>query len=217
MIRVSTYTIRNNMPKIEGKHLMFKPSINGMKTCLLVDNSSEIKLIDKFFVRTNKISTFKLKKAIKLTLGNGEVVQTLTRGCLVDVEIGDHKEQILCYLAKLDVYTVILGDGWLQTHNPAIDWKKQTVKFNSDDCLKRECLLYGIPCIEYAIGSKIKHQIGIEKPTTMGDIDIWSVNAKYFFWIAQQKDCEGYLWIPQVRTENCIKKCCAGVISSMRK
>ena len=113
--------IRNDVPKIEGKHLVFKSSINRIKTRLLVDNGSETELIDESFVRTNKISTFKLKKAIKLTLGNGEVVQTLTRGCLVDVEIGDHKEQILCYLAKLDVYTVIFSDGWLQTHNPAID------------------------------------------------------------------------------------------------
>ena len=102
--------IRDDVPKIEGKHLVFKSSINGIKTHLLVDNGSETELIDESFVHTNKISTFKLKKAIKLTLGNGEVVQTLTRGCLVDVEIGDHKEQILCYLAKLDVYTVILGD-----------------------------------------------------------------------------------------------------------
>ena len=72
MFRVSTYAIRNNVPKIKGKHLVFKSSINGMKTRLLVDNGSETKLIDKSFVRTNKISTFKLKKAIKLTLGNSE-------------------------------------------------------------------------------------------------------------------------------------------------
>ena len=176
--------IRDDVPKIEGKHLVFKSSINRIKTRLLVDNGSETELIDESFVRTNKISTFKLKKAIKLTLGNGEVVQTLTRGCLVDVEIGDHKEQILCYLAKLDVYTVILGDGWLQTHNPAIDWKERTVKFNSGDCIERGCLLHGIPCIEFAMGSKVKHQIGTEKPTAMGDIDIRPVNAKHFFRMA---------------------------------
>ena len=176
--------IRDDVPKIKGKHLVFKSSINGIKTRLLVDNGSETKLIDESFVRTNKISTFKLKKAIKLTLGNGEVVQTLTRGCLVDVEIGDHKEQVLCYLAKLDVYTVILGDRWLQTYNPAIDWKERTVKFNSSDCMERGCLLHGISCIKFAMRSKVKHQIGTEKPTAMGDIDIRPVNAKHFFRMA---------------------------------
>ena len=62
------------MPKIEGKHLVFKSSINGMKTHLLIDNSSETELIDKSFMRINKISTFKLKKGIKLILSNDEVI-----------------------------------------------------------------------------------------------------------------------------------------------
>ena len=65
------------MPKIEGKHLVFKASIAGIKTRLLIDNGSEAELIDKSFVRTQKISTFKLRKKIKLTLGNGKVVQKL--------------------------------------------------------------------------------------------------------------------------------------------
>ena len=62
------------MPKIEGKHLVFKASIEGIKNRLLIDNGSEAELIDKSFVRTQKISTFKLRKKIKLTLGNREVV-----------------------------------------------------------------------------------------------------------------------------------------------
>ena len=70
------------MPKIERKHLVFKASIAGIKTRLLINNGSEAKLIDKSFVRIQKINTFKLKKKIKLTLGNGEVVQKLDSACL---------------------------------------------------------------------------------------------------------------------------------------
>ena len=98
------------MPKIEVKHLVFKASIAGIKTRLLIDNGSEAELIDKSFVRTQKISTFKLKKKIKLTLGNKEVVQKLDNTCLIDVHIGDHHEQVLCYVASLDVYSMVLGD-----------------------------------------------------------------------------------------------------------
>ena len=75
------------MPKVIGEHLIFKASIAGMKTRLLVDNGSEAELIDESFVRTNKIPTFKLEKPINLTLGNGEVVQKLTKGALVDLII----------------------------------------------------------------------------------------------------------------------------------
>ena len=109
------------MPKIEGKHLVFKASVAGIKTRLLINNSSKAELIDESFVRTQKMDTFKLAKRIKLTLGNGEVVQRLDQGGLVNVNIGNHHEQILCYVASLDVYTMVLGDGWLQTHNPAIN------------------------------------------------------------------------------------------------
>ena len=100
---------------------MFKSSIAGIHTCLLIDNDSEAELIDESFAHSNKISTFQLKKLIQLILGNGKVVQRLTKGCLMDVVIGNHHGQILCYLAKSDVYIVILSDGWLQTHNSAID------------------------------------------------------------------------------------------------
>ena len=115
------YAIQNNVAKVKGKHLVFKTTIAGIHTRLLIDNSSKAKLIEKTFACSNKISTFQLEKPIQLMLENGKVVQHLTKGCLVDVEISNHKNQILCYLAKLDVYTVIFDDGWLQTHNPAID------------------------------------------------------------------------------------------------
>ena len=110
-VRISTCAIQNNVAKVKGKHLVFKTNIAEIHTCLLIDNSSETKLIDKSFAHLNKISTFQLEKPIQLMLGNSKVVQCLTKRCLVNVEIGNHKDQILCYLAKLDVYTVILGDG----------------------------------------------------------------------------------------------------------
>ena len=119
------------MPKVEGKHLVFKARVAGMKTRLLIENGSEAELIDESFVRTRRTSTFKLKKRIKLELGNGEVMQWLDRACLVDVQIGDHYEQLLCHMGKIDVSAVVLGDGWLQKHNPAIDWRDRTMRFNS--------------------------------------------------------------------------------------
>ena len=50
-VRISACAIQDDVPKIEGKHLMFKASIAEIKTCLLSDNSSKAELIDKSFVR----------------------------------------------------------------------------------------------------------------------------------------------------------------------
>ena len=84
-----------------------------MKTRLLVDNNSETKFIDKFFERTNKLSIFKLEKYINLMLRNSEMIQKLTKKTFVNIIIRDYSKQIFCYLAKLDVYTVILDNEWL--------------------------------------------------------------------------------------------------------
>ena len=73
------------MLKIAGKHLVFKASVAKIRNYLLVDNGSEVELIDEFFMRTNKISTFKLKTQIRLELGNKEIVEWLNKACLVDI------------------------------------------------------------------------------------------------------------------------------------
>ena len=171
-VKISKCTIQNDIAKVESKHLVFKTSIARIHTHLLIDNGSKAKLINKFFVRSNKISIFQLEKPIQLTLGNGKVVQRLIKGCLVNIEIGDHKDQILCYVAKLDIYTVILGDKWLQTHNPAIDWKNCMIKFNSTDCIEKDCFLHSKLYIEFIMGCKWKHKVEPNKLTAGGDIDI---------------------------------------------
>ena len=99
------------MPKIAGKHFIFKANIVEIRSCLLIDNGNEVELIDKFFVHTNKIGTFKLKTQIRLELNNKEVVKWLDKACLVDIQIGNHQKQLLCYVTKLDVYFVVLEDG----------------------------------------------------------------------------------------------------------
>lgn len=92
--------MQNDMLKVKSKNLIFKNNITGMKTCLLVNNNSKVKFIDKFFLHTNKISTFKLEKLIKLVFGNGKMIQKLIKEIFVNIIIKDHIEQLVCYLAK---------------------------------------------------------------------------------------------------------------------
>lgn len=73
------------MLKIESKHFVFKTSIAGINIHLFIDNGSKTELIDESFARTHGISTFKLKKKIKLELSNGKVMQRLDKACLVNV------------------------------------------------------------------------------------------------------------------------------------
>ena len=61
--------MRNNILKVENKYLIFKTSIAGVKTCLLIDNGSEAEFIDEIFMHINKILFFEPKKPINLIFG----------------------------------------------------------------------------------------------------------------------------------------------------
>ena len=86
--------------------------------------------------------------------------------------------------------------------------------------MEKGCLPRGIPCIEFAIGSKAHSRLtpALKLPTQNkhgcqptvhpvdNDIEIKPVNAKHFFWLARRKDHEGYMWVPQVLSRKCISK-----------
>lgn len=108
--------------------------------------------------------------------------------------MSDHHKQLLYYVAKLDLYIMVLGDRWLQTHNSAINWRDYTIKFNLISCIESGCFLRDILCIKFAIGNKVKDKIRAKKFTAVdNNIEIKPVNAKHFFQIAYQKDHEGYM------------------------
>ena len=73
----------------------------------------------------------------------------------------------------------------------------------------KKCLSRGILCVEFAIGSKIKHSIETEKLIAVDDIDFKPVNAKHFFCIARQKDYKGCMCIPRILSRNCTSKNCS--------
>ena len=179
-----------------GQHLVFKPYVNGTKVKTLIDNGSEAELIDTSYAHRHKLDIFKLEKGINLILGNGKRSERMTEAVLVNVDFGEHVEEVLCYLANLKDYTLILGDGWLRTHNPSIDWKKRSMSFNSPECLESDCLKRGMPCTEYAIGCKSKDKADFMLQRIDG-IEIQPVNALNFLKQVKRKGWEGFLWTPR--------------------
>jgi hypothetical protein len=103
----------------------------GVCTLALLDNGSEGDLIDYSHVRRLQLPILKLNNPIPLYLGNGKLYKVLTEATLADLRIGDHKEQIVCYLTDVPRYQLVLGDTWLQEHNPTVDWKARSITFNA--------------------------------------------------------------------------------------
>lgn len=128
--------------RVVGEHLIFNSIIDNNENSLsLIDNGSEAEILNESFAREKKLKIVKLKKQerVKLVLGDGSTSQTLKRAATIELKIGDHKEKLFCYLARVDGFTLILGDGWLQKHNPTIDWDKRTMTF-ARKCVDQKCL-----------------------------------------------------------------------------
>lgn len=121
---------------------MFSSIIDGNENSLsLIDNGSETEILNESFAQQKKLEIVKLKKKdrVRLVLGDGSSSQILKRAATIDLRIGDHREGLFCYLGKIEDCTLILGDGWLQKHNPKIDWKNITMRF-SKKCVQLGCL-----------------------------------------------------------------------------
>ena len=175
-----------------GKHLTLSTRVNDRKAFALLDNGSEADLIDHSYVRRLNISIIKLATPIPLYLGNGQHYSDLTEAALVDLRIGDHTEQLLCYVAHIPKYQLILGDNWLKTHNPYIHWKDRTVTFASPECLSKGCLRHGQPCTAYAKDSPLKDNIQAKEES-----NIRIISAYTFYRMARRKDHDGFLMQPK--------------------
>ena len=102
--------MRNNIFEIKGKYLIFKTGIAKMKTHLPIDNKSKAKLIDEFFVYANKILFSNWKNLLTLHSETVKLSSNLLKKTIVNIVIRDYIKQVVCYLAKLDAYLVILSN-----------------------------------------------------------------------------------------------------------
>jgi hypothetical protein len=96
--------------KKKRKHLVIKIRINENNNLSLVDNESEIELINESFAQLNNIRLINLEKKnrIKLTLNDDEIAQILDKAVKVKVRTERHRERLFCYVAKFNTYVLIL-------------------------------------------------------------------------------------------------------------
>ena len=107
----------------------------------LIDNESETEILNESFAQEKKLEMITLKKQnrVRLVLDNDSSSQILKKAAIIDLKIEDHQKELFCYLTKIENYTLILKDDWLQKHNSRIDWKNRIMRF-SKECVKTECL-----------------------------------------------------------------------------
>lgn len=126
---------------IDGQHLTITCGINAKddfsptRKCLLDNGSTAYGFIDRSHAQRLSIPLIPLVRPRALNLADGASTrQKLTHQALINIKIGEHEEQMVCYVADLHMYDLILGMPWFETHNPGIDWPTRQVIFDSAHC-----------------------------------------------------------------------------------
>ena len=106
---------------------------------ILLDTSSQINLMDIYYVKENNIP-YSTEINLPKVSGIGGKQTILGETLPISITYNNHKCKTQFYVVDLPSYCAILGFEWISTHNPNIDFKSKTLKFNSNHCIKN-CLV----------------------------------------------------------------------------
>lgn len=127
--------------------------------------------------------------------------QKLTHQALVDFSIDSHTEQILCYVADLHLYDVILGMPWFEIHNPGVDWPTRQLTLDSTYCFSN--CLQGEAVVAIGRGGlRIPPERGLprsreEALRSPSSLNVKTVSADAFSRIMLREGAETYLLMPR--------------------
>ena len=105
-------------------HLSYKNF--SLQTIAMIDYGATSNFLNPGFAKTYDIPLIKKLVPHKVELVDGTLISSgpVTHGTLpLGISIDSHHETLSFDVAKLKHYPIILGLGWLQHHNPYIDWK----------------------------------------------------------------------------------------------
>ena len=106
---------------------------NGEKfpVTALLDSGCTGTVIDKEFAKQKDLPIHKLPIPIPVYNADGTFNDggSIFEFALLELQIGEHKEQIAMALSNLSTHNIFLGHDWLKKHNPKIDWRTQEMKF----------------------------------------------------------------------------------------
>ena len=104
----------------------------------MIDSGAQMNVVHWRYVKEAKLPFYKQNKTNEMAAVNGEVVFQITHELRGKLKIGSHQEDITLAIADLGDVDIILGMEWLRKHEPQIQWREESVEFNSTYC-KKNC------------------------------------------------------------------------------
>ncbi|PPQ88260.1 hypothetical protein CVT24_005095, partial [Panaeolus cyanescens] len=105
-----------------------------IRTDALVDSGATSCYINERFVDHFQLPTSKLPNPIGVYNADGSRNSSgsIERTCTIPIRIGSHREDLKCFVVNTGTSSIILGHSWLVQHNPHINWKTNSLRFQND-------------------------------------------------------------------------------------
>ena len=97
-----------------------------------VDNGCQITCIHPRVVKRINLREIKLKQPIPMSNADGSAnrQKEATHVAEMILKIGNHEERLEALILDIGENQMLLGQDWLQKHNPTINWKSQKVELD---------------------------------------------------------------------------------------
>ena len=106
--------------------ILFKGYFQGRPAKFLVDSGASGQFVSEAFIKKNRIPTATTLEERTIQYANGAQVSSHETLPFAHIRIGAWSEHLAFNVLPI-CHDVILGKAWLEKHNPAIDWRTNTV------------------------------------------------------------------------------------------
>ena len=114
---------------INSQLIKFHGQLAGKPALILLDSGASGNFISSHFISKHNIHSVSCPDQ-SIVLADGTEQSSTMQAPSLCVNIGKYQEKMDLSAIPLSGYDAILGMPWLEQHNPFIDWKMRTVKFN---------------------------------------------------------------------------------------
>ena len=144
----------------------------------------------------------KLAYPCKLKLADDNLAPIVTHCAQLHFRLGDHYDELWCFVTTLGKFDLILGMPWLEQHDPKVSFCTRTLTFDSDHCTAH-CLSQGKASVVHSCSStRVNKDISFQKnwqdgSSTQRNIchDIAEISAHAFMAMAEKEDYQvAALW-----------------------
>lgn len=150
-IQISSCIMDQDPTLEDGQQLDFECAIRGLemewiKAHTLTDTgASSTGFVLSAFIKQHCLPVVRLAQPRKLKLVDDHLAPVITHCAQVYCRMGEHYDEIWCFITSLGKFNLILGMPWLEQHDPKLSFRGRTLAFDSDFCTSH-CLLHRKSC-----------------------------------------------------------------------